>query len=268
MIHFVVALLPEAKPLIEHYDLKPVSGPHPFKIYTGKNTHLVISGIGKTKALEAAQYLQTFSGNKRNQIWINIGIAGHAEYALGEAVLAHKITDEASSKNWFPPLVFKAPCKTGSVLTVNKPQKDYGDSHVYEMEAAGFYEAATCFSTAELIHSFKVISDNRHSSQKITPEFTEQWIRKNLNCLDGLVKNLVQLSEHLPKELVSEEEFQKFIVRWHFTVSQKHRLRNLLRRLKTLEPTKEIWTEVQLLSTSKLVLHFLENQIHSTPVFL
>lgn len=268
MIHFVVALPAEAKPLIDYYGLNAVRSEH-FKIYEGDGYRLIVSGVGKIKAAEAVSFLQTFSDAHRNQIWMNVGVGGHPKRDLGEGILAHKIVDQASGETWYPPLAIEAPCVTDSILTVNRPETEYQESVVYDMEASGFYPAATQFSTAELVQCFKVISDNRTSSPKnISARSVERWIEENVKTIDRIAKQLTKLAEKLPSVDVPSGEFQKFMEHWHFTVSEQHRLRRLLMRLKTLEPKVEFWPELETLKKSKDVFNCLEDRIRSLPVRL
>ena len=266
-IYFVVALLPEARPLIDFFNLKLLQA-NPFKIYRDTDKFLIISGVGKARSAKAVEFLHTFFGGERNQIWINIGIAGHAERHLAEGVLAHKITDEVTRKSWYPPIVINPPCPTGSLLTVEQPCTQYDGSFFYEMEASGFYDMATRFSTAELVQCFKVISDNRQSSRKVTARLVERLIGGNLKIIEELVQKMIAFKEKLPKVQVSPHEFQKFLGRWHFTVSEQHRLRRFLKRLGTLQPKEEIFSEIGFLHKSKDVLHFLEDKINSLPIEL
>ena len=270
MIHFVVALLPEAKPLIDYYHLKALPHLKPFKLYEGDGKRLIISGIGKARAANATVFLHTFSGNVKNQAWLNIGIGGHAKHALGDGILAHKITDQATNESWYPPIVFESPCPTESVLTVAHPEMKYRTSQVYDMEAAGFYSTATRFSSAELVQCYKVISDNPESStKKISAAFVENLIADHLKNINAIVKELTKLRAELAGIKMEPAEFQKLISHWHFTVSEQHRLSRFLKRFKIVMPEEKVWSnELQTLKRAKDVLKFLEESINSAPVTL
>ena len=60
-ICWVIALAPEANPIIDLFDLRLFSNELDFPVYVNQeNGHaLVISGIGKTKAAAATTYLKT-----------------------------------------------------------------------------------------------------------------------------------------------------------------------------------------------------------------
>lgn len=284
MIHFVVALLPEAKPLIDYYHLKALPHSKQFKLYEGDGKRLIVSGVGKQRVASAAEFLHAFSGSLRNQVWINVGIGGHAERNLNEGILAHKITDHTSNESWYPPIVFEAPCPSESVLTVDQPETEYRSSEVYDMEASSFYAAATRFSTAELVQCYKVISDNSKSpAKKVSAASVERFIAGHLKNMDTILGELTKLVpaqfSGRPKNWVGTgklapldalpPEFQKFLNCWHFTVSERYRLRRLLMRLETLTSQEIVWSdELQNLKHAKDILKFLEQKINSSPVIL
>ena len=284
MIYFVVALLSEARPLISYYRLKLIPDSAPFKIYEASDKRLIVSGVGKIQAASATAFLHTFSGSVRNEVWINIGIGGHAERSVGAGILAHKITDQATNESWYPPIVIKTPCPTEAVLTVERPETQYQGSWVYEMEAAAFYSAATRFSTSELVQCYKVISDNpKSSTKKVSAAFVESLIAGHLKNIDTILGELTKLvptqfsgrpdnwacaGKLAPLDILPPE-FQKFLNRWHFTVSEQYRLHRLLRRLKTLTSQEIVWSdELQTLRRARDVLKVLEQRINLLPVTL
>lgn len=175
MIHFVTALPCEAKPLIDHYRLKPSSAKSLLQIYASDNVSLIISGVGKANSATAVACLQGITKTNEHITWLNVGIAGHANMEIGTSALAHKITDASTGQNWYPAFVTKPNIPTASLLTVEQPEQDYREDTLYDMEAAGFFAAANRFAPSELIHCFKCISDNRaspagHISKKIVTE--------------------------------------------------------------------------------------------------
>ena len=91
MIRLVIALPSEAKPLLSHYQLKPIENSRGFKVYQKDDMALVVSGVGKSAAAAATAYLQAVSGNEPDRAWINIGMGGHRELVLGEGILAERV---------------------------------------------------------------------------------------------------------------------------------------------------------------------------------
>jgi len=144
------------------------------------------------------------------------------------------------------------------------------------MEAAGFYDTARRFSTAELVQCFKVISDNCSSSTQISAAFVEQLIQNRLGTIDLILERMRPLAAEVTFPELSGLEIEPFLTHWHFTVSEQNRLRYLLRRLKTLD-SKELVLDrmfrgqvspASRFRTTAEVLHFLEQELHSLPVKL
>lgn len=268
MIHLVCALFHEAKPLIEKYGLKQIVN-QPYSVYANKSISLIVSGVGKKKSAEATRYLYESSGKNRNVAWLNIGIAGHRDYSLGQGYLIHKITDSLTGKSWYPPQILKSHVLSASVLTVEKACFDYSDDTLYEMEASGFYEAAASFSTGELVQCFKIISDNQKTlDREINRSSLSRFIEQNLDLIDSVQSELSQLSDWLCALERAPAEVEHFLKRLHFTVTERHQLSRMLKRLGTLLPEREWFPESAHLKTASEILSFLESQIDLLPVAL
>ncbi len=83
MINLVVALPAEARPLIEFFRLKEKTTIGTFRMYRQEDMSLVISGPGKIAAAAATALLAGSNTTGKQAAWLNIGIAGHATYAIG-----------------------------------------------------------------------------------------------------------------------------------------------------------------------------------------
>ena len=160
MLCFVVALRPEARPLLDRYRLEPLAD-RPFRIYRRDDLALVISGIGKVAAGAATAYLQAHlrSTSERPLAWLNVGVAGHGRRPVGEAVLAETVRDDGSGRSWRLPIPFDAPVATSGIVTVDRVERTFAEPVVYDMEAAGFVATARRFAPAELVQCLKVVSD-------------------------------------------------------------------------------------------------------------
>lgn len=232
MIHFVTALECEARPLIERFDLKRIAEVEPYRIYRGERATLVVSGIGKMAAASAVGFWNALNGAPQFSAWLNVGVAGHRDMEVGSGALAHKITDRASGRSWYPPRVFAAPCATMAVITVDGVERDFDAPALYEMEASGFYSAATRFTSAELAQCFKVVSDNRAGgTEKITADSISEAIGKNLEAIEKIAAELQSLGQELGEVHRPPAEYEDCLNRWHFTATERQQLRNQLRRL-------------------------------------
>ena len=263
MINLVVALPAEARLLIRHYGLHNKHADTTFPVYMGTDMALVVSGPGKVAAASATAWLQGLTPGNRRDAWLNIGIAGHATHSIGSGLLVNRISDHANNKSWYPPQIHDLDITSGSLQTVDVPENDYTVDRLYDMEAAGFYPAASRFSTGELVQCFKVVSDNRQqASTTITAKLCEQLIGGQLKAIDSLVDALGNLQQEYSGWHTPHPDLERLAAQWHFTVSQQHQLASLLRRWKTLAPGQTAWSrKLEKKSTAADVLRCLERQL-------
>jgi hypothetical protein len=265
MLFIVCALACEAKPLISHFHLKSVEDPTPFSLYKGESMALIVSGVGKLQTAAAMGYLQGIMGNCHHAAWLNVGIAGHASLELGKGILAHQIIDQISGRSYYPTFVVDRPVETATVCTVEKPEMKYEENVVFDMEAAAFWGIASRFATAELIHCYKIISDNRQSGTSyLTKERVEQLVQAHMDPIERFIRSLQQLSQSLINLELSNAELKPFLKQWHFTSTQQFQLKRLLQRWKacTAQPLYVLWDEQLLtLQKSQHLLQYLEKKL-------
>ena len=189
-INIVVAMKREAIPLINYWDLKENSK----KFYSNKKKkiNLIISGIGKKRAEKATIYLAEKTNN--NSFFLNIGIAGHKNYKLGEIILISKITDNKTKYSWYPSLLWKTKIKKTPLITVGFPKIRYTTNFLYDMEASGFFKGAREFVGPEMVQCIKIISDNKKSSiLNISSNKIENWINNKITIIDKLIKEFLKV---------------------------------------------------------------------------
>ena len=241
MIHLVTALRCEATPLRSHLGLKPVCHQSPYPVFGGNDCMLIVSGVGRVAAAGATATLSQLSGGQRNQPWLNVGVAGHANAPLGQPLLAHKVRDTASDEVWYPSLVLSPPCPTVEVRTVSSVERTYADGAAYDMEAAGYYPTANRVATAELVMALKVISDNRDSPpEQISADRIAQLIGDSLPVVDRLISQLTELTCELSMP-DHTEDLELFLDQWHFSTTEPRRLVRLLRRWRALSGGRSAW---------------------------
>ena len=156
----VVALPAEAKPINRFFNLKRENRWDRFPLYTNGETALVISGVGRERAFAATRWLHLSVGQSQDSLWLNLGIAGHPDRRLGEAVIVSEIVDQRSGESWnlCPPT--QALFGRERLVTLQQPSSDYLHQALHDMEAAGFYGAACQFASQTKIMVIKIVSDN------------------------------------------------------------------------------------------------------------
>ena len=233
------ALLCEAKPLIVRWKLKKWQGKHPFAIYANAERIVVVTGMGKVLMAGAMGYVLSLFPNRRLPVLINLGIAGHGQHDLGSLFLVDKIMDKDSGKNFYPQLPFNFRDKTTALLTLSKPESRYIENCLFDMEASAFYEMACKFSSIELIHCLKIVSDNAESSYlEINEDLVESWITQNLDLIDNTIATLDSLRKKLPEPDIGF--CQDLLSQFHFTASNAAKLRNLQQRWHLMNPDCEL----------------------------
>jgi len=259
---FIYAALPcEAKPLVEHFGLKKSAAIQPFAVYLNHHICLTVTGLGKSAMAAGVAYSQALFASVDHPVLVNIGIAGHKHHALGKLFLIDKITDVDSGKSYYPPLVFTPPCPTASIRTVSRPLLVYDEEHLCDMEASAFYETAIRFSTGELIHCLKVISDNEASpAENIQPKQVASSIADHVAAIEALLAELSRLAG-----LITAPEdprlFEQLMQHYHFTVSEQGQLKNRLSRWSALTDAEVPEFDKDLLPKAKDVLLWLDRQI-------
>ena len=134
MIHFIVATYYEARPLIEIFNLNKIKTN--LNLYENDEISLTISGIGKVNcAMSVAQTFYEFN-KSYNNIWINVGLAGHRSLQLGEISLVNKIKDNSTQKTFFT-FIADFNIQSFECLTCDKENKNYSNN-LFDMECSGF----------------------------------------------------------------------------------------------------------------------------------
>ena len=266
---FIYTALPcEAKPLVEHYNLKKDVTVQPFAVYLNHEICLTVTGLGKSAMAAGVAYSQAlFATVECPVVILNIGIAGHKDYPLGSLFLIDKIIDVDSQRNYFPSVITSSSCHTGSIQTFSKPQLNYNQSYLCDMEASAFYETAVRFSSSELIFCLKIISDNELSAvENIHPKQVAALITVHLATIELLLKHLAAKAETL--NTPEPKLFRQLIDRYHFTVNERMQLKNQLSRWSVVTDHQPLEFDEASLHSGKDALRWLNLKINSTDFYL
>ena len=222
---------------------------------------LTVSGPGKANAAAAVAYAHSLFNSLASDAWLNIGIAGQRRMAIVTGVLAHRIEDEGSGQCWYPQLGFDPPCRTLNLRTLDRPSTDY-DEDVMDMEAAGFYSMASRCGIAELIHVFKVISDNAaQPAGKPDALFFTGLIENGLTCINNVITSLQSFSAELAAIQPPPPLFNDCLERWHFTEYERNVLLRLLQRWSLLCPDRDLHAEITQIRKGKELVRYLEKEL-------
>jgi adenosylhomocysteine nucleosidase len=265
---FIYAALPcEAKPLVEYFGLKKDGSVRPFAVYLSQDICLTVTGLGKSAMAAGVAYTQALFASVEHPVMLNIGIAGHKDHPLGDLFLIDRIIDVDSQKSHYPSLSCIPPCPTGSIQTVSKPLFNYDHSHLCDMEASAFYETAVRFSSSELIHCLKVISDNQASTvENIQPKQVAALIAAHLATVESLLAHTVAQAQTITKP--ESRQFEKLIKGFHFTVNERMQLKNQLSRWNVVTNHQPLEIDEISFQSGKDVLRWIDLRINSANFYL
>lgn len=217
----VCALHAEAKSLIRELKLEQQISQYGFSFYQDKEAQigLLITGVGKIKMAAALMWI---NNQYKFSSYLNVGVMGHGSATLGTGLVVNKVIDSGQGKPFYPIKTFKSPISTTTLITVEQPSDDYESGFGYDMEASAFVTVARLFVTAELVHIYKVVSDNSEDHfEKITSKKVIELINQNITDICHIITELTQLGELVRIDATEITEMAK---RWHITVSQKQQL--------------------------------------------
>lgn len=248
------ALACEAKPLIEAWKLVKHSSPAPFASYSDGKRAVIISGIGKAAMAGAVGYALARSAEISQPILINFGIAGHAYQNLGSVLLANKVVDNESGKRFYPQFPFVPPCPTSHLISYAKAENHYEVDSLYDMEASGFYEIGIRFSSCELIHCLKIVSDNRHAPvANISEQSAIDCCREQITTLETLIDRLTPLRQSLAS--VGADQCDQILAELQFSTTNSIKLRLMLQRWRVLHQGQDLpWRQANAKSGRDLLL--------------
>ncbi len=252
MFYIVTALYEEALPFLEKYRLKRKTDfPH-FELFIGEEAMLLITRPGALRAATALSSVLTAFPPQDEDFLLSVGCAGCIlEEKLGEAFIISKITEGASGRVRYPELLFRCPFQEAEVITeakiqvIQKPPErkfDYFPEPLllYDMEAAGVYEAAIPYFSCERLLFVKVISDPLTGLLELSMEERRRRITDNIvSILPVLEPWLAQLNDffknfstnHFRKSmLIPEGEilFTRLCTALHLSTASSLHLRQLM----------------------------------------
>ncbi len=263
MIHIFCALHCEAQPLIQHFKLTELKQYDLFRVYQSadKEISLTITGVGKLNAASAVSYHHACVNTTGSDIWLNIGVAGHADIAIGDIHLVNKITDEHDNISWYPQIIFKSPCESTNLITLDKPSTEYQDA-LFDMEVSAFYQMAIRLGTTELIHCIKIVSDNKEqSTSTVNADKVKKIIAAQTPAIEKIIYNLKPFSSELSSIISEPMHYQDVIKKWHFTQSEKLQLSRLLRQWTVRFPNEDVMQSITDNKTGKSILLTLSEKI-------
>jgi nucleoside phosphorylase len=263
LIH--TALHAEARALITHFSLKRQHDEHAFACFASESIWLIESGTGRINTAAAVGWLSA-KVDVTNPAWLNVGMAGHALHEIGSLRLAQRVEDHDTGHRWYPAMLLGQRPPADNLLTVNTPVSDYPKDSMVDMEASGFFTAAARFTSLELIHSLKVISDNQEQpATRMKANAVESLFNPHMASLEQYVSQLLTLRHSLDDPTLPE--LDRLIDNHHFSVYQRHTLHRLLQRYYALFPDKPLTASLpDSINNGKGIIQWLNDEIQAAPI--
>ncbi len=231
-VNLVVAHRLEAERLIQWFGLSEISPRAEFPWFgNGEGLSLVVTGSGAGRAAAGVRHLHE---RRPGCAWLNIGIAGHGSAAVGTGLLIHRIEDRSTGKrHWPSPTGLKLP--HGNLITVSKAETEYAEDAAYDMEAAGFFTAASRLIVSDLVLVYKIVSDNpKHPLASFRRGQVPSLIGARDSEIRALVTHLRERGARFAHWRSLPAEYQQLLEKYHFSVTRKAALGKLCRRFTAL----------------------------------
>lgn len=206
MVFIFCALYCEAHPIIERLELKRESHVKYCEVYVNREQgiFLFISGVGALKTASTVSYaLARYCCDDEQTIVLNVGTCAGRQELQGNTWLINKITDSATGYTYYPDMLINllnTDMAHGEkeIRTVYKPvlpaEVQENSEVLFDMEASGFFEAASNYLSPDRIVLIKCVSD-AGSADDITPKILTHTIESNLEHILAVVGRLKIVSE-------------------------------------------------------------------------
>ena len=259
-ICWVVALLHEARPLIEKLKLKNISmeSLHPIYANDARTDWLVLTGVGQLNAASGSASLYQACPKSSSANWVNIGIAGGGTNSIGDLFYVRSVRQKSTNtKNSFYPFILpNIKINTADLITTDLPETNYNQEALFDMEAWAFYKILQKKITRELISVFKVVSDNSvESLNSLDKHSIASLIDGKFDVLDDFRNKAYALSKEELRKQKNPEGFDLLKEKFHFTFTQTQELKYLLKRWHILKPDKCLESEMINHNNAKAVLN-------------
>ena len=224
MLILTTALYCEALPFIEYYHLKKDKTFVKFQVFRNEDILLLITKTGAIHAAIGTAYLCSFINPLPKDIFINIGVCGSSlkEDTPGTVYLCNQIMEWETKRFFYPDILFTHPFRESSIITcpiiINKDNftKELSDSDnigqsvmkhsaLVDMEAAGFYQAASYFYQPHQMFFLKIVSDHL-TNAAITPDKITALIKVNIPLITDWTATIKTEFDKNNSALTPEEE--------------------------------------------------------------
>ncbi len=233
MIYITTALQCEARPLIQHFNLRQDQAANQYRRYANGEITVIVTGVGKTRAATAINHLLSAENSRdlSRSVIVNFGVCGAVRkdsLVIGDMVVVNQIQDNACGRAYFPDMLLKHDFKEAGIETFDSPVGDTSTPALplVDMEASGFFEAASEHFSPDRIMCIKIISDFLEP-KRVSNKQVATLIESCINNLTQLFRAFHELIPPAEKVLGPDDEtiLDQLNSRFRFTSTQRHLLR-------------------------------------------
>lgn len=228
MIFLVTALRSEARPFIDALRMRKRVDVPAFEIFTTDDFALILSGIGKIKSATATTFLLSRSDAFPPAAILNIGVAAASREkgAIGDAFQINKITDESTNRCFFPDLLVGGEFLESDLITVDRPVCNDMHGTLADMEASGFFQAASVFVPLHRIQIVKILSDFTDPTA-LSADLISRLVESKRDAVLSFAGRVASQPPETISPLSPEEAslIERLCERFHLTAAQSHHLR-------------------------------------------
>ena len=172
----------------------------PLRHMVSDELEIVLTGIGKVNAAFAVG--RTFPDgltrkDLKDDVIINIGICGSKD--LSGLFLVNKITDEATSKDYYPDMIRVTGLPEAPLITCDHVAADLSSGVLYDMEGSAIFQTAAKLISPDRIIFLKLVSDKGTDAGDVTAEWVKETVSSYLpeitSCIEQIKESLGTHSE-------------------------------------------------------------------------
>ncbi|GBF50072.1 hypothetical protein LPTSP4_15950 [Leptospira ryugenii] len=252
------ALLSEANPWIRDLKASPLKQQGHFRRFESDLHQIIVTGPGKLAMASAVTEYCLSNQEQREQTGfqiLNIGIAGSPNIAnpVGDFFWINRIHDQSMDRDFFPERILgKFPAKEANLLTVDQPisrhftpkfvqlsESELSQWDLIDMEASGFFYAASLYVPIHQIFVGKMVSDHLEGTM-CSPKEVESIVESHIETVKEFI-NITdsELADRLEKPIDFSDEIN-FAKHLQFTESMLHDLKDSLMYFHLRYPKQKI----------------------------
>ena len=147
---------------------------------------------------------------------------------------------------------------TATLITQSAERSDYREGALYDMEAWGFINSVTRFSSLELCHCLKIISDNADTPLTRDKARISALIAAQVESISTFADHLLAIAQPMQDAQALEQLLEQIKTATHVTVSEQVQLRKLLPVvLASHDRPQQLLEELTGLGSSRRIIEYL-----------